>query len=193
MTALKKSRMSRAEFLAWENAQRTKHEFVAGEIFALVGVRKAHNAISLNLALALREGLRDRPCQVYIAEVKAEIATADAILHPDVVVTCSETDTDEYLVREPVSIAEVLSPTTASYDTGRKFSLYQQLESLQEYVTVDTERVAVDHFRREPDGRWIVQVLGAGARIELTSLGIAIPVDALYAGIQFPTTGAPQP
>ena len=193
MTALEKSRMSRAEFLAWENAQPTKHEFVAGEVFAMVGVRKVHNRIGFNLARALDDGLRGGPCEVYINEVKVEIATADAILYPDVVVTCSETDTDEYLVREPVLIAEVLSPTTASYDTGRKFALYQQLESLAEYLTVDTERVAVDHFRREPDGRWIVQVLGAGARIELTSLGIAIPVDALYAGVRFPTTDAPGP
>jgi len=32
--------LSREEFIAWEDAQPDKHEFVAGKVFAMLGVRR---------------------------------------------------------------------------------------------------------------------------------------------------------
>jgi Uma2 family endonuclease len=90
---------------------------------------------------------------------------------------------DEYVVRQPVLIADVLSPSTASFDTGRKFALYQRLPSLRHSLTVDPDRVAVDHFERWDDGRWTVQVLGPEDRLRIPELGVDLPVPALYEGV----------
>ena len=52
-------------------------------------------------------------------------------------------------------IAEVLSPTTASYDRGLKFSHYRSLASLKEYVLIDQERIRIQVYRRL-DEHWFV-------------------------------------
>jgi hypothetical protein len=35
-------------FLAWENAQETRHEFYRGELFAMVGARRVHGLVGLS-------------------------------------------------------------------------------------------------------------------------------------------------
>jgi Uma2 family endonuclease len=42
--------LSEADYLAGESAGAIRHEYVAGEVFAMAGGSKAHNTISLNIA-----------------------------------------------------------------------------------------------------------------------------------------------
>jgi hypothetical protein len=46
------TRFDAAAYLLWEEAQAERHEYVAGEVFAMVGVRQSHNVATLNLATA---------------------------------------------------------------------------------------------------------------------------------------------
>lgn len=181
MTAVKKPVFSAGDYLAWEAAQAEKHEFVAGEVFAMAGASDAHVTISGNVFSALRAHLRGKPCRTYIADMKLHIETADAFFYPAVFVTCSAADaTLPHYKREPVLIVEVLSPATAAFDRGGKFAHYRQLASLQEYVLIDTERVAVDVFRREANGHWALYPYGPGETVELASVGLSLPVAAIY-------------
>jgi hypothetical protein len=66
-----------AAYLAWEDAQIERHEYVAGEVFAMVGVRQSHNVATLNLASALRQALKATPCRVFVEAVKARVEAAD--------------------------------------------------------------------------------------------------------------------
>lgn len=47
------SRLSPEDYLAWENTQTGKNEYLNGEVFAMVGANRQHNAITLNIASAL--------------------------------------------------------------------------------------------------------------------------------------------
>ena len=49
-------------------------------------------------------------------------------------------------------IIEVLSPSTAAYDRGLKFSHYRSLPSLQEYVLIDLDTRSTDGYRKGADG-----------------------------------------
>ncbi len=40
-----RSKLSAAEYLAWERAQPVKHEFFDGEVFAMAGGSPRHNAL----------------------------------------------------------------------------------------------------------------------------------------------------
>jgi len=42
--------LSREEFIAWEDAQPDKHEFVAGEVFAMLGARRVPVTVVGNCA-----------------------------------------------------------------------------------------------------------------------------------------------
>ncbi|HRD92235.1 MAG TPA: Uma2 family endonuclease, partial [Accumulibacter sp.] len=73
-----------AAYLAWEETQAERHEYVAGEVFAMVGVRQSHNVATGNLYGSLRRALRGSPCRVFIESVKARIEAADCFFYPDV-------------------------------------------------------------------------------------------------------------
>lgn len=117
MTAVQKPRFSAQDYLAWEVEQTEKHEYIAGEVFAMAGASDVHVTISLNLAATLRSHLRGKPCRVYIADMKMEVARAESFFYPDVFVSCSASDAAlADRKREPLLLVEVLFQTTASYD-----------------------------------------------------------------------------
>jgi len=171
-------RFDAAAYLAWEETQEERHEFVAGEVFAMVGVRQAHNLASLNLATLLHQRLKGTPCRVFIEAVKTRIEAADCFFYPDVVVTCDARDrlTPAY-VSHPSFVAEVLSEATAAFDRGRKFAAYRKLDSLQEYLLVDVSAQRLELFRRNAENHWVLYDFGVGDQIELTSLAVELAVD----------------
>ena len=174
------------DYLEWEQRQPERHEYVRGEVFAMAGTTDRHNEISLNFTTLLRQHLRGTPCRVYMAEVKVRVEAADCGFYPDVQVTCAESDRADRLVkRSPVLVVEMLSASTATFDVGDKFAAYQQLDSLQEYVLVDQERIRVQIYRRR-EGRWWVDSVGPGGRLHLESVELEGPVEALYEDLSEP-------
>lgn len=146
-----------AEYLAWEAEQDERHEYIRGEVYAMAGGTLAHNAATLAIGATLRQHLKGTPCRVFVSDVKVRIEASDAHFYPDVVVTCAAQDVADpkaLLLREPLLIVEVLSPSTAAFDRGGKFAHYRLLPSLQEYVLIDPDTAQVDVFRRNAANRW---------------------------------------
>ncbi len=186
------SSMDLTAFLAWEAQQPGRHEFVGGEVHAMSGATATHNTIAGNLSMALRQGMRGTPCRTHMEGVKVQIEAADGVLYPDVFVTCDPVDLSperETHKSAPKLVIEVLSPSTAAYDRGRKFELYQQLPSLQEYVLVEADRPHVDLFRRNAEGLWVLHPAGPGASVTLSSLGLTLSMDQVYEDVDFDATG----
>lgn len=180
-----------AAYLSWETTQPERHEFVRGEIFAMTGARGTHNLIAGNLFVILKTALRGTPCRTYIESVKLRIATADAVLYPDVFVTCAAADQApeaELIKTSPLLVAEVLSESTAAYDRGLKFELYQAIDTLQEYVLIEQDRRHVDLFRKNAQGFWELHPARPGDAIRLESVGVDTTVDALYEDVGEPST-----
>jgi Uma2 family endonuclease len=105
-------RLSLDEFLAWENEQIERHEFHRGEVFAMVGARRVHACIVMNLARGLGNALAGTPCRVFAESAKV-CPAEDTILYPDVFVTCDPADLrTEMIFSSPKLVIEVLSPST---------------------------------------------------------------------------------
>jgi len=143
-------------YLTWEADQTDKSEYVGGEVFAMVGVRRTHAVVAGNLFTALRTHLRGSSCLPFISDMKLRVASADAFFYPDVMVTCDARDRRaDLFVEHPQLIIEVLSASTAAYDRGDKFASYRQIAELQEYVLVDVEARRVEVFRRQSNNVWL--------------------------------------
>jgi Uma2 family endonuclease len=84
--------MSPTEYLAWEEEQPFRHEYLNGEVFAMTGGTLPHNSIALNLASALKNRLRGTACRVFINDVKVQVSTKGPYFYPDVVVGCNSED-----------------------------------------------------------------------------------------------------
>lgn len=162
----------------------------------MAGASDAHVTVALNLAVALRTHLRGGPCSVFISGMKLRVEADNAFFHPDVFVTCAESDRAQALHKSaPTLVAEVLSPGTSAYDRGAKFAAYRKLPSLREYLLIDPERASVDLFRRgegDADGQWMLFPYEASADVlELASVGrLRLPLAQLYDGVELQAKSA---
>ncbi len=193
MSAVLQPTLTLQAYLDWENAQDEKHEFVQGEIFAMTGGRRTHGRVLLNLARRLAEALEGTPCQVFADSMKLQVAD-DTILYPDVFVTCSPADlaTDQ-IFREAKLVVEVPPPSTQAYDRSKKFALYRRLPSLQEYILVDPETRRVEAFCRNAASEWVLRDMSDDLGMEASSLGCAVSMADVFAGVDPPAEGAAAP
>lgn len=180
MKNVDKYHLSEQEYLAGEQQSTIKHEFVAGEVFAMVGASSAHNWISLNIASALRTHLKGKPCRPYINDMKVKVA--ENFYYPDVVVDCSDISNDAYFVETPILIVEVLSASTRNYDKTFKLQEYQKIPTLQEYVMIEQQTQRVEVISRL-DG-WQPHYYEAQESFVLQSVGLNLSVAEVYEGIK---------
>ncbi|MGQ0662363.1 MAG: Uma2 family endonuclease [Pseudomonadota bacterium] len=184
-----------ADFLAWERTQEDRYEWLDGFVRMMVGGTADHNAISGNLFAALHAALRGGRCRVFFEIIK--VVAADAIMYPDLVVTCAEVAPKADAVPEPVIVVEVLSRSTADFDRSRKWVYYQSIPSLAHYVLVSQDEPRVEIYTRRPAG-WDYAVLtDPGQSLRLTAIDVEIGLAAIYEGTSvagppgFPSAGAP--
>lgn len=185
MTALSKTQLTRQQYIEQERVADTKSEFYQGEVFAMSGGSIRHNDIAFNIGLALGNRLRDKSCRPSNSDQRIRIPANGLSTYPDVSVVCGprEVDVEDVdAITNPTVIFEVLSKSTEAYDRGKKFALYRELESLQQYVLVSQEEQRVESYSRKEDGNWLLSIAeGPLAEVALTSIGVSLPLSEVYA------------
>ncbi len=171
-------------YLADEEAGKVRHEYVSGQLFAMVGASRAHNVIALNIASRLHSHLRGTSCRVFMADMKVRIKSPDTFYYPDVTVSCEPRNDKALYLEAPKLIVEVLSPATENIDRREKRLAYQRLASLEEYMMAaqDTRRVEV--YRPSPAGLWEVDTYEGTETAMLRSLNLPLPLDLIYEGVE---------
>ena len=172
------------DYLAMERTSPVKHEFLDGYVYAMAGGTQRHSRICVNLTTLLAVGLRGGPCRAFNSDMKVRI-DARRYVYPDASVGCDPRDLDHedaVFLGHPRLVAEVLSDdSTAAYDRGDKFDLlYAQLESLREYMLVETSTFGAEVRRRQPDGSWATVRYGPHDTVALESLAVSFPIADLY-------------
>jgi Uma2 family endonuclease len=176
--------LSEEEYLAIERKAPFKSEYYRGEMFAMAGASRAHNRLVANLVTEINAQLRNRPCELYPSDLRVHVPAITWYTYPDVTATCGEPQFDDATIDtllNPTFIAEVLSESTESYDRGRKFELYQSIPSLREYLLISSDRVRVELYTIQPDGKWLLTTAGRlDDTIVLDSIGCRIAIADLY-------------
>lgn len=145
------------EYLAIEETASIKSEFRSGEMFAVSGGTDVHARLASELIFRFR-GQMPEDCRVFTSDLKVYIPSVNEGMYPDVMVICGPTEF--YLERRdvvlnPTVVVEVLSPSTASYDTGLKTQFYRQIPNLRAILLVDSVKPYVQvQSRTENDGAW---------------------------------------
>ena len=175
------------EYLQLEAQSPIKHEYIDGQIYAMAGASDPHVTIAGNLFALLRSHVRGSGCRVYISDMKARIETLNRFYYPDVLVTCDPRDLETPTYKRfPTLIVEVLSDSTEAFDRGDKFADYQTLESLREYVLINTKRQRLECFRRNDEGLWVLQFYTPEqTSFRLDSIDFEGTLDALYEDVVF--------
>lgn len=175
--------LSPAEYLAFERTSEQKHEYANGEIFAMSGCTREHSLLAGNIQRELGNALLERACEVHTSDMRVKITSTGRYVYPDVSVVCGDPvfeDAEVDTLLNPNVIVEVLPDSSEAYDRGDKFAQYRSVPSIVEYVLVSQKEVRIEHFQRQPDGRWLLSILGPGMQLDLESIGVVIDVDRVY-------------
>jgi Uma2 family endonuclease len=180
--------MTAEEYLTWEPTQEGRYEYWDGEVVAMSGRTRNHNRVSGDFFRLLADALVDRPCEVYIVDIKVQVEPGQKYFYPDVVVTCDQRDDDPQLVKFPCLIVEVLSPSTEALDRGAKFAKYRQFSTLQEYALVQVDQPIVEVFWRNEQDQWVLSEYAVDDRLQLKSVDVEMAIADLYRQVKFETT-----
>jgi len=176
--------MSVEEYLELDNnSLEGRYEYIDGYVYMLAGGTANHSIIGGNLITVLNRLHQSNSCVVYTSDMRVRLAKKRYV-YPDVTVSCDPRDLGEVNTLEhPRLVFEVLSSSTEAYDRGRKFSYYRACPTIQEYVLIDTQRQAVEVFRRETENLWTLHAFGSGDTVELASIKVSFPIAALYKNV----------
>ncbi|WP_310488124.1 Uma2 family endonuclease [Chamaesiphon sp. VAR_69_metabat_338] len=193
--------MSPTEYLAWEEEQPFKHEYLNGEVYAMTGGTLGHNQVAINLVAMLRTFFRGKGCRVFINDVKVQVSAKGPYFYPDLVVTCNSDDFRRSigdpkaplkLISYPQLIIEVLSPGTEGYDRGEKFKQYRQMPSLQEYIIIDPRQIAIECYRLNDRQKWELtpyfsEDIADPTMVEFPCIEFECSIAAIYEDVEFDT------
>lgn len=197
MSAVPTPRYTLQEYVAREEVAEYKSEFYRGQIFAMSGGTVRHNTISINFAAALKTRLRGSGCRAFASDQRIRVPSDDFDTYPDASVVCGELEIDEIdrnAITSPRLFVEVLSPSTESYNRGKKFDLYRDAESLREYILVSQDEPHVERFIKQSDGSWNLLVYkGLEAILELPSISCSIPLAEIFEDVVFGPEGDSPP
>ncbi len=83
MSAIPKTKLTPAEYLKFERKSEERHEYFNGEIFAMSGARRNHNIIAWNIGGELRQKLKSRNCEAYLADMRIFVPETGLYTYPD--------------------------------------------------------------------------------------------------------------
>jgi Uma2 family endonuclease len=184
LAARRDARMSVAEYQVWVESRPDdeRWELLDGEAVLMSPPKERHQRIVYNLLRRVGDLADARGCSALPGLAILSEAMDDFAPIPDVVVRCGPPLPDGY-ARDPVLIAEVLSPSTMANDRGRKVEFYLSVPSLQTFLIVYQNEGRVEAWQRARD--WEMQVFGLNDRIELPELGGGVAVADIYKHIVF--------
>jgi Uma2 family endonuclease len=183
-----------AEYLAWEEEQPDRYGYIDGEVYAMTGRTIPHAAIALNLASALKIRLRGTGCRVFGSDAKVGVSENGPFHYPDVIVTCDARDKNAIqAIYHPRLIVEVLSPSTERFDRGDKFQHNRRIDTLREYVLINSDKINVECYRINDRGKWELTVYEIGENgltpdevtIELSSVTFQATLATIYEDVDF--------
>lgn len=157
-----------------------RHEYLAGEIYAMAGGSPDHAALAA-MVIALLGRQPPTGCRVFTSDLRVQTVSGLST-YPDVSVVCGRTQraaNDPHAVVNPVLIAEITSNSTEDYDRGEKLQHYKSLPTLREVLIASHREPLLSLWRREEQG-WTEVRASRGETLELRSLAMRLAVDDVY-------------
>lgn len=181
-----KMRYTVEEYLEMERASDVKHEYYHGEIFAMSGAGDNHNIISVNVLVQVALQLKNKPCRPFGSDMRMHIPENTLYTYPDISIYCGDlitTDKERDTALHPTTIIEILSPSTRSYDLGKKFELYKAIPTFKEYILIDSERIGVKSWRINAYNYWEPEDYKTlQDTVHMPTVGVVLSMKDIYDG-----------
>jgi len=192
MTDLPKKKRTFEEYLELDRNSEERCEYFDGEVFAADSGNPDHARISGNIYSALQERLRRGRCEAFNSQMRVKVPAA-AYFYPDASAVCGDPVFEEIDGRQalvnPILIVEVLSPSTAAYDLGEKFTAYQSIATFQEYILISQKRPHIIQYIKQAERRWLrIEIEGMKNTVTLETVRVTLTMNELYERVDFQIT-----
>ena len=192
MAALPKRKYTLEEYLELDKNSEEKREYFNGEVFAMSGGSPDHARICGNVYSAIQRKLGGQGCEAFNSDMRLKVPAALPYRYPDASVVCGEPAFEEtrgqQMLINPILIVEVLSPSTAAYDLGEKFTAYQSIETFREFVLISQERPHVIHHLYQAKNKWLrSEIEGLDSELMLESINVTLTLREVYERVSFRT------
>ena len=186
--AVKYTRTSANDYLAFEMESEERQEYFDGEIVKMQGASLQHEDVVSNLVAYAGNALAGKPCRVRASNLKVAPPGYRSFMYPDATITCGKPELRrDYgdILLNPVVVFEVLSKSTEGLDFSKKLLYYRQIPTLEAYVLINSySAYAVYVFTRQPNNIWMLETLqNLTDTLVLPSVGVALPLAAIYENI----------
>ncbi len=188
MTASPLKLLTDDDYLFNENKADYRSEFFRGEKVRMIVNDVNHNCVKQNLSGIIGAILKDRKyCQSYSSNQRIHISKNAFYGYPDLLIVCGPNqyaEKDKNSIINPIVLIEVLSEGTGSYDRGDKFRFYRDIDSLREYILVNSINVGIEIFRRTEDNHWLLaeDAYQLSDSIRIQSIDAVLQLSDLYEG-----------
>lgn len=180
--------ITESEYLSYEREATERHEYYKGEIFAMSGASFKHNIIEDNLRVLLGSFLKGTKCRSFGSNLRIHIPKNTLYTYPDILIVWDEpkfVDNEFDTLLNPSVIIEILSPSTANYDRGAKFDLYREIDSLQEYILIDSTATHFVNYVKNANATWTLsESKNLNDNFFITTIGLQISLSEVYSGIE---------
>lgn len=126
-----------------------RYEVIEGDLFMNPAPRPKHQKVSLNLAVALHQFVKQHNLgDVYEAPIDVILPNLASTVQPDLLFIAGnrlDIVKEEFIEGVPDLIIEVLSPGNPDYDRRTKFQLYARA-GVREYWIIDPDACTIDIF-----------------------------------------------
>jgi Uma2 family endonuclease len=161
--------MTTDAFIAWamEQPEGEQYELEKGRVIAMAPERSGHALVKFDVARRMADAVERAglPCEVYPDGMAVQIDDTTTY-EPDALVRCGpKVPPDTLKLTDPIVVVEVLSPSTRARDNGEKLIGYFSVPSIQHYLLIRTEDLAVIHHSRNPDGTILTRIVHDGTLV----------------------------
>jgi Uma2 family endonuclease len=179
--------MTDTEYLAFERTSEERHEYYDGAIFLMSGASFGHNVIEDNIRGSLHAFLKGTKCRSFGSNLRIHVPKNTLYTYPDILIVCDKpvfANNEFDTLLNPSVIIEILSPSTGNYDRGAKFDLYREIESLQEYILIDSRSTHCIHYIKNDDLTWTLsEAKNLTDTFEIVTIGLPLQLSDVYAGV----------
>jgi Uma2 family endonuclease len=180
MTIADAGKFTVAEFLAAIAGRDGRFELVRGLAYAMAGAKEGHNVICSNVQTALVPAGKRQGCRTTSSDTAVQTGP-DTVRYPDVVVDCGPPDATALTASKPTIVVEVSSSGTAVFDYGAKLREYQDVDSIDTVLQIESEIALVKVHRRQAGGIWSEETIESfDTDIALRSLATSITLNDIY-------------
>jgi Uma2 family endonuclease len=161
-----------------------KYELVDGYLVAMAPTVPIHNMLQVELAYLIRRHLDDKNGSCWVGTepgVQPKMQANFNVKIPDLGISCTPLTLTDKVMRDPVLLAEILSPSNVK-ETRASVWLYASIPSVREILLVHTAEPKLELFQRQSDGEWPREatIVGPGGAVQLACIGFELSVDELY-------------